>query len=53
MKICQASWCHGQYSHQVLPFELIPSVDLYIIIHHSYQNQFLIYNPVYLSISIP
>ena len=28
MKICQASWCHGQYSHQVLPSEPIPSVDL-------------------------
>jgi len=28
-KICQASWCHGQDSHQALPYEPIPSVHLY------------------------
>jgi len=39
MKICQASWCHGQDSHQVLPSEPIPSVDLYNIIHHRQQNK--------------
>ncbi len=53
MKICEASWCHGQYSHQVLPSEPIPSVDLYNIIHHHYQNKCLIHIPVYLSMSIP
>ena len=29
MKICQASWCHGQDSHQALPSEPVPSVYLY------------------------
>jgi len=29
MKICQASWCHGQDSHQALSSEPIPSVGLY------------------------
>ena len=30
-KNCQASWCHGQVSHQVLASEPIPSVDLIIL----------------------
>ena len=29
MKICQASWCHGQDSHQALSSEPIPAVYLY------------------------
>jgi len=53
MKICQASWCHGQDSHQVLPSEPITSVDLYNIIHHRYQNKCLIHIAVYLSMSKP
>ena len=53
MKICQASWCHGQDSHQVLPSEPIPSVDLYFIIHHRYQNKCVIHIQVYISMSIP
>ena len=31
MKICQGSCYHGQYSHQVLPSEPIPSVNIYNI----------------------
>ena len=53
MKICQASWCHGQDSHKVLPSEPIPSVDLYNFIHHQYQNKCLIHILVYLSMSTP
>jgi hypothetical protein len=45
MKTCQASWCHGQDSHQVLPSEPIPSVDLHNI-HHKYQDKCLIHIPV-------
>jgi len=52
MKICQASWCHGQDSHQVLTSEPIPSVDLYNIIHHHY-HKCLNHIPVYLITSIP
>jgi len=52
MKICQATWCHEQDSHKVLPSEPIPSVDLYII-HHHYQNKRLIHILVYISMSIP
>ena len=43
---------YGQDSHQVLPYKPIPSVDLYNIIHHCYQNKCLIHIPVYLSMSI-
>ena len=52
MKICQVSWCYKD-SHQVLPSEPIPSVDLYYINHHHYQNKCLIHMPVYLSMSLP
>jgi hypothetical protein len=45
-KICQASWCHGYDSHQVLPSEPIPSVDFYNTIHHCYQNKCLIHIPI-------
>jgi len=53
MYICHASWCHGQDSHQVLPSQPIPSVVLYNIIHHHYQNKCLIHNPVYLGCPYP
>ena len=43
MKISQASWCHGQDSHKVLPSEPIPSVDFYNIIHHHCQNKCLVH----------
>jgi len=53
MKVCQASWCYRQDSHQLLPYKPIHSVDLYNIIHHHYQNKCLIHTPVYLSMSLP
>jgi len=53
LKICQVSWCHGQDSHQVLPTEPIPLVDLYNIIPHHYQNKCLSHIPVSFSMSIP
>jgi len=52
MKICQASWCHGQDSHQVSSSEPIPSVELYNIIHHCYQNNCLIHIPVYHTLAV-
>jgi hypothetical protein len=53
MRMCKGNWCHGQDSHQVLPPEPIPSVDLYNIICHHYQNKCLIHIPVYLSTCRP
>jgi len=53
MKICQANWCHGQDSHHVLPSEPIPSVDMYNIFYHHYQNKCLVHIPVYLSMTRP